>query len=89
MEEKTKGAHCPICNYYFEDKTLEKIRLNQDICPQCYIEFGYEDCAGDDLEYRKRIYFEWRKEWIKAGSQKEWRPSNELVIDIIQRAKKE
>lgn len=52
---------CPVCGW----AGLTDPPYNQhghagfDICPCCYVEFGYEDATGD--------YARLRSEWIESG----------------------
>lgn len=40
---------------------------SQEICPNCKIQFGYDDCAGGDPTRRRTI---WR-EWVGSLKQRE------------------
>lgn len=84
ITQQIKDILCPVCECNFG---VDEWKDSFDICPQCGIQFGYEDCAGGDKEYQKRIYHEWKVEWIKNDSQEKWMPTSEEVKDIIKIAK--
>jgi transcription elongation factor Elf1 len=53
---------CPVCGYdeLAEQPWTEDGGGSQEICPQCGIQFGYDDAAGGDLTRREQTYAEWR-----------------------------
>jgi hypothetical protein len=63
---------CPACDF---DELLEPAwddadaagGGSQEICPNCKIQFGYDDAAGGDPVKRRAI---WR-EWVDSASQEE------------------
>lgn len=63
---------CPVCGLDWRwTVTLEDIKTSFDICPQCGIEFGYEDTV--------RTHEELRVEWEHEG--KQW---HSRVVDKAQ-----
>lgn len=86
---------CPICgfNIFTEFGILpwDNDNPSDEICPSCGIQFGYTDAAGGDIEKRKKIYQQWRENWIKNGMKwrggdddknkpKDWDPQQQLNI---------
>ena len=84
IDKIENNNYCPVCNHNFWDFIWQD---SNEICPQCFIQFWYDDCAWWDEEYKKRIYKEWKNEWENDGSQNKWRPNEEKRIHIIKKAK--
>lgn len=69
---KEERSRCPACGY---DKLDEPAWIapnargggSLEICPNCKMQFGYDDAAGGDPERRKVI---WR-EWVGSVAQRE------------------
>jgi hypothetical protein len=53
---------CPVCGY----NQLQYPPTNENICPSCYTEFGYDDAT--------RSYAELRAEWLANGAH--WEGAN-------------
>src|SRR5678815_1254512 len=63
---------CPVCSLLWRwTVALADIRTSFDICPQCGIEFGYEDTV--------RTHEDLRGEWEREG-----RPWHSRVVDKAQ-----
>jgi hypothetical protein len=61
-------AHlCPACGYDLGFQAWTGDSASDEICPCCSIQFGYDDCAGGDLNKRADAYRQWREGWIAAG----------------------
>jgi hypothetical protein len=60
---------CPVCGFDLGFPAWNGKSASDEICPCCYIQFGYDDLAnGDaDADARKQIYLLWRKHWIEGG----------------------
>ena len=62
---------CPVCLGFTLDRPYDP--LSYDICPQCFVEFGYEDSISlEDWRTRREPalaerYLELREQWIAAG----------------------
>ena len=53
---------CPVCSYSLEFEPWENNSPSDEICPQCWIHFWYDDLK--EWEFRKWLYFWWRNKWI-------------------------
>lgn len=62
---------CPVCGYNLEFPAWKGESASDEICPCCYIQFGYDDWAEGNAEARGSIYAAWRKRWIEEGMK--WR----------------
>lgn len=78
-----KQTACPVCELTLDFLPWDGQSGSYEICPCCFIQFGYDDCAGGDPIRRQEIYHAWRSEWIKNGSPKKWRPTKEETLKII------
>jgi formylmethanofuran dehydrogenase subunit B len=88
MESKQNNNYiCPVCSTKCDFIPWDNDTACFEICPTCGIQFGYEDAAGGDKKLRQMIYEQWRYEWVKDGSQKNWHPGKKLILDIISQAK--
>ena len=58
---------CPVCGYNLGFRPWEDNSASDEICPCCYIQFGYDDGGVQDEGSRAQIYAEWRKRWIAEG----------------------
>lgn len=67
MDPLNKSKTCPVCGYELGFEPWDGISSSDEICPCCYIQFGYDDVAGGDLNKRNLIYEKWRVHWIKEG----------------------
>jgi hypothetical protein len=54
---------CPVCGYDLGFVPWDSL----EICPSCYIQFGYDDSTPGGAERRQQIYAEWRQRWINDG----------------------
>jgi hypothetical protein len=66
---------------------------SDEICPCCYIQFGYDDTNGGDESGRDKVYVEWKRVWIEEGMKwnskgrrppAEWNPADQLRLIGIQ-----
>jgi len=70
MSERDK-FQCPVCLGFTLNDPYEP--LSYDICPQCFVEFGYEDSIPlNDWNTRRdealaERHAELREQWIAAG----------------------
>src|SRR5205085_10656218 len=78
---------CPVCGFQLWFEPWNGVSASDEICPSCGIQFGYSDGAGGDLERRKEIHREWRKNWVEAGMPwrgigqsppKDWKPDAQV-----------
>ncbi len=58
---------CPVCGYALWFSPWNGESASDEICPCCFIQFGYDDAAGGDTEARRTTYENWRQRWIDAG----------------------
>lgn len=58
---------CPVCGYGLGFSPWKGDSASDEICPCCYMQFGYDDAAGGDANSRRDIYQRWRKSWIEQG----------------------
>ena len=58
---------CPVCGYNLGFAAWAYDSPSDAICPSCGIQFGYDDAAGGNMNNRKNIYNNWRKEWVNQG----------------------
>lgn len=58
---------CPVCGYELGFLPWEGASASDEICPCCFIQFGYDDCAGGDQKERPNIYEKWRTGWVLKG----------------------
>ena len=60
------GFVCPVCGYpNLEEEPWSPSGVSSfEICPQCKIEFGYDDATGGHVEQRGEIYAKWRQKWM-------------------------
>jgi hypothetical protein len=58
---------CPVCGYELDFEPWRGESPSDEICPCCFIQFGYDDSTSGNLSERVNIYLHWRNEWIKAG----------------------
>jgi hypothetical protein len=74
VSEKVKEEKC---QFHHADSASD------EICPCCYIQFGYDDTS----EPQKAVYDQWRKRWIEGGMKwlsksrkppKGWDPNQQL-----------
>jgi len=73
--ENNKKYQCPVCGYGLDFEPWDQNEEPADeMCPQCGIQFGYDDAAGGDTNKRQEIYKQWRERWEKKG--KTWEPLN-------------
>lgn len=77
---------CPVCKKDLDFLPWHGKLSSLEMCPRCFIQFGYDDEAGGDEKLREFIYSEWRDEWIKNGRLEKWYPTKELVVKILMRA---
>ena len=82
MDNTTKTI-CPVCESTLDFFPWDGQSPSLEICPCCFIQFGYDDYAGGSDILRQEIYQAWRSEWIKNGSPKKWRPTKEETLKII------
>lgn len=68
---------CPACGFELDYYPWVEESPSDEICPSCGIQFGYTDFAGGDVEKRRQLYENWRKEWIQNGM-KWWSIDNPL-----------
>lgn len=60
--------YCPVCGCELDFLPWKGDNPSDEICPCCYIQFGYEDLtAPDEKEKRIAVYNEYRDYWIKNG----------------------
>lgn len=62
-----KEHQCPACGYDLGFKPWNGNSPSHEICPCCYIQFGYDDFAGGRLNARAELYRNWRSSWIAKG----------------------
>ncbi len=74
---------CPVCKTHLSFLPWNGDSASDEICPCCFIHFGYDDFAAGDSLLRQRIYEAWQTEWIKQGAHKKWRPNKEQTTKII------
>lgn len=58
---------CPVCGYSLGFLPWNGRSASDEICPCCYIQFGYDDADVQDEGGRTQIYAVWRKRWIGEG----------------------
>ena len=58
---------CPVCGYRLGFLPWNGKSSSDEICPCCYIQFGYDDGDVEDEIGRTLVYGEWRKRWIDQG----------------------
>ena len=58
---------CPVCGFDLGFPPWNDGSASDEICPSCFIQFGYDDFADGDPVARKKIYLGWRKKWIDTG----------------------
>lgn len=72
--------YCPVCGFKLDFLPWDAGTPSFEICPCCFIQFGYEDAAGGEEERRVSIYREYRDYWMRSGmiwnSMGEERPLN-------------
>ena len=83
-----KTSKCPACGCPLDFMPWDGGLASFELCPHCGIQFGYNDATGGDEILRQKIYKEWRAEWIKNGSLKNWAPTKEQQQIIIKHAQK-
>ena len=59
--------YCPVCGCELDFLPWDNGLPSDEICPCCYIQFGYEDSAGGEEEQKIGIYARYRDYWIKQG----------------------
>ena len=62
---------CPVCGFGLGFPPWSGKSASDEICPSCYIQFGYDDGDLEDGSDRIQVYEEWRRRWIDAGM--EWK----------------
>jgi hypothetical protein len=62
-----KSEHCPVCGYNLGFSPWEGPSASDEICPCCFIQFGYDDFTEGDASARQGIYDDWRRLWIDEG----------------------
>jgi len=60
-------ADCPACGYELSFLPWDEGCPSDEICSCCGIQFGYDDIYADTEEDFKKVYADWRCEWIKGG----------------------
>lgn len=58
---------CPVCGYDLGFAPWQGFSASDEICPCCYIQFGYDDWTRGEPGKRPAIYHEWRIKWIDEG----------------------
>lgn len=58
---------CPACGFELGFEPWQGHSASDEICPCCWIQFGYDDCAGGNVHSRQDIYDAWRQKWIAEG----------------------
>jgi hypothetical protein len=58
---------CPACGFSLGFKLWDGDLASFEICPCCFMQFGYDDFAGGDALRREQMYSEWRHRWIAEG----------------------
>jgi predicted amidophosphoribosyltransferase len=78
---------CPVCGLDLGFPPWNGDSPSDEICPCCFIQFGYDDAVGEDAQCRAKVYANWRAEWIAAGmpwrgrgrpSPEDWDPSKQV-----------
>jgi hypothetical protein len=73
MGDEPKYHACPVCGLGLDFAPWDGGSASDEICPCCFIQFGYDDFAGGDLNLRRETYAQWRQKWIAEGMP--WRGS--------------
>ena len=63
MMDSKLPTSCPVCGCDLGFLPWHGDSASDEICPCCYIQFGYDDA----FEPRKAVYDQWRKRWIEGG----------------------
>jgi hypothetical protein len=78
---------CPVCGYGLSFSPWEGNSPSDEICPCCFIQFGYDDFAGGNLIDRAKVYEDWRRLWVDTGMKwnskgtkppNDWNPAEQL-----------
>jgi len=69
-----KNKVCPACGCELDFKPWSGSSASDEICPCCGIQYGYDDCAGGDVNKKQAIHEKWRKNWVADGCK--WFSSN-------------
>lgn len=62
-----KNEMCPVCGLKLGFLPWIGERPSDEICPCCYIQFGYDEATGGDSDERRADYLRWREQWVAAG----------------------
>lgn len=61
MHNSNKFNSCKICGYYesgWFPWGVDGRTPSFDICPQCNVQFGYEDCNDEAIKSYRKVYEE-------------------------------
>lgn len=67
MVKPETGPLCPVFGFELDFEPWPDEDGSLEICPCCFIHFGYEDATGGDPQRRTEIYKERRQAWIATG----------------------
>lgn len=67
MLHSVESDLCPVCGYRLGFAPWNGASASDEICPCCFIQFGYDDGSAEDENLRAQVYTEWRKRWIAEG----------------------
>jgi hypothetical protein len=86
------SALCPVCGYQLDFYPWIGDSASHEICPCCFIEFGYDDGgAYGELRDKHEVWKEWRDRWIGEGmkwhSRSRKPPENWNPIEQLKKAK--
>ena len=57
---------CAVCGFGLGFPAWKEDSASDEVCPCWYIQFGYDDWAGDDTLARASIYKQWRQQWDRG-----------------------
>lgn len=60
-------THCPVCGVDLGFPPWKGNSASDEICPCCYIQFGFDDAPEDESISRQQVYREWRQKWVADG----------------------
>ena len=87
MDSVSKRYNCPACGFILDFEPWSNGLCSYEICPCCGIQFGYDDCAGGNIQRRGELHKEWRRDWIGSGmpwwsrgaaAPTDWNPAKQL-----------
>lgn len=80
-------ANCPACGNELDFLPWDNGSPADEICSCCGIQFGYEDIYADTKDDFRKVYEEWRGQWLASGAKwfdsanpppKGWNPKTQL-----------